>query len=324
MKNKNKKIGLLFGGGSTLTDKDLLGSSVKNASEMADWLKQVPELSLMAEIEPIFVYSDSEELRGIKLWQKVSQIIFEKAGTVDGFAVLTDLEEVLNLGIALSFALINLNKPVILTSSQITQEAVMLPDWKEKQAKAYGGLGVKANLINAIQIVNLELPAVALMFGNRIIRPTKARRAQTLGLNLFDSIDDKYLGKIDFGISLSEKIKPPAEPLELNNQFEENVKIINWMPGGGLVNSNNNQTKGIIIRDLLNLKDLIFKSGKTPILVYNRFMIDNQRKNGDELLAVNNMSWETTVIKFMWALAQKESNAEAVMSKECCGEFIKH
>jgi len=324
MKNKNKKIALLFAGGTTLTDKDISGSSVNRESEIAGWLAQLPELILMAKIEPIFICLGTEELKGVRLWQKVSQLIFEKQETFEGFVILTDLTEVLNLGIALSFALVNLNKPVILTSSQITKETVLLADWKEKQGKAYGGLGARANLINAVQIANLGLPAVALMFGNRIIRPTKARRIQTLGLNLFDSIDDKYLGKIDFGISLSEKIKPSTESMELKNQFEENIQIINWLIGNRLVKLSDNQAKGIIVRDLPNLQDLAGASGKVPILVYNRFLIDQRQKEKENIIVTNNLTWETAVVKFMWVLAQKENNAEAVMDKECCGEFIRH
>lgn len=306
-----------------MSEKNIAESSVNNDLDIKKWLNEVPEISIMAEIRPIFVCAEDKPLRGIELWQTVGQIIAKKIKEIDGFVVLTGVDEVLNLGIALSFALQNLNKPVILTGSQITSHSIELPDWQEKKKKAYGGLGVKANLINAVQLVNLGLPAVALMFGNRIISPVKARRIQTLGLNLFDSADDKYLGRIDFGISLSEKINISEETkMVIRDKFCNQFQIINYLAGTDLNKAINQSVKGIIIRDLPDLEQLDIKRSKTPMVVYNPFIVSasNQFKN---IFIANNLTWEAALIKFMWALANYTDPLEA-MEQEYCHEFIKH
>ena len=127
MKSKSKKICLLFAGGTTVLDKDIRGSTVYGPGDIPGWLALAPEVSLMAQIEPVFVAADNE-LIGAPLWQKISQEIYRRLNDFDGFVVLTGVESVLYSGIALSFALKNIGLPVILTSSQITQASVKLPD----------------------------------------------------------------------------------------------------------------------------------------------------------------------------------------------------
>lgn len=319
MKPKNKKICLLFAGGTTITEKDIQGSSVNKKEDIKEWLKQMPEVTLMAEIEPVFICAN-KELTGVSLWQKLSQEICKRIKDYEGFVTLLDVESVLSTGIALSFALENLNKPVVLTGSQITEQSVKLPDWSDKKAKAYGGLGIKANLINAVQITTMNLPAVVLMFGNRIIRAIKAQRVQALGLNLFASIDDKYLGKIDFGISLTEKIGLSQRSVRLKNHFETNIDILEYFSGLDLKSLNKN-VKGRIIRSLSELSLLTAVTDKLPTVVFNPHLFNKKEK--DNVVVVNNMTWETTLIKFMWALSQKE-NFREVMEDEYCNEFIKH
>lgn len=321
MKPKNKKICLLFSGGTTLSEKDIERSSVRKEEDIKEWLEQVPEITIMADIEPVFICGEEQGLKGKVLWQKVSEVIYEKANKADGFVVVVSLESVINLGIALSFALQNLNKAVILTGSQITKDSIKFPDWPEKKKKSYGGLGVKANLINAVQAVNLGLPTKALMFGNRIISPVKARRIQALGLNLFESVDGKYLGKIDFGISLTERFKARESKVELKNQFENNIQIIEYFPGID-INKSINSSKGIIIRNLSDLSEFNIKDNKVPVLVHNPYLISQQNHSGNIIVA-NKMTWETAVIKFMWALGQG-SDPREVMQLEHCNEFINH
>jgi len=322
MKSKNKKIFLLFAGGTALDEKDINGTSVQKEANMAGWLEQVPEATLMAKIEPIFVSKGRSELSGIKLWQRIGQIIFEKAEEADGFVIVTDVESVLNLGIALCFSLKNFNKAVILTSSQITKEAVKLSDWPVKKAKAYGGLGVKANLINAVQIVNMSLPAVSLMFGNRIINPVKAKRIQTIGLNLFESADNKYLGKIDFGISITEKIQPGQGPIKLRNNFEEDIQFINFFSGTNFKKEINLNAKGIVIKDLPSLAELKDADIKKSALVHSPFLTAANSPS-EKIFMAHQMTWETAVIKYMWALAQGANPVE-LMENEYCGEFVFH
>lgn len=321
MTPKSKKICLLLAGGTAITEKDILGSSVNKKEDIEKWLGQVPEIILMAQIEPVFVCAQGK-LKGASLWQKLSQQIYEQRDVFDGFVIVLDVESVLYSGIALSLALENFTKPIILTASQITKETVKLDDWQTKKTKAYGGLGIKANLINAVQIATMALPATALMFGNRIIRAVKAKRSQALGLNIFASVDEKYLGRIDFGISLTEKFKLPQGSVKLKNNFETRIKSIDYFPGMDLEELNDEKVKGKIIRGLPNFSLLASYKGQSPVVVHNRFLISSPKASN--VFLVNNMTWEMALIKFMWLLGQEFSAKEVgkMMSEETCGEFI--
>ena len=321
MKSKSKKICLLFAGGTTVLDKDIRGSTVYGPGDIPGWLALAPEVSLMAQIEPVFVAADNE-LIGAPLWQKISQEIYRRLNDFDGFVVLTDLDSVLYAGTALSFALRNINKPVILTSSQITEANVKLPDWLAKKAKAYGGLGVKANLINAVQLATMNLPAVALMFGNRIIRAVKAQRSGFLGLNIFKSADESYLGRIDFSISLTEKFKNIPAPVVLKNGFETNISIHHYFPGADLQDLNRQKIRGRLLQGLADIDLLKNYKSLTPLIVHNRFLFDVPDQ--ENILIINNMTWETCLVKFMWALSQSKRLAEVrgFMFNEHADEFI--
>ena len=119
----------------------------------------------------------------------------------------------------------------------------------ESKKKTFGGLGVKANLINAVQIATMDIPAVGLMFGNRCLRAVKAQRSAVYSLNIFTSADDTYLAKIDFGISPSEKVQLPTHESILKNSFEQNVSLVKYYPGMSfdILKESSGDSKGLII-----------------------------------------------------------------------------
>lgn len=329
MKTKHKKICLLLAGGTTIDEKNIFGSSVNKKEDVNKWLNLIPELFLIAKIEPIFISNENFKLEGVKLWQEVSKTISDNYPKYDGFVVLFKTQDILFNGLALSFALQNLGKPVILTGSQITEESIKHPDWPDKKSRAFGGLGVKSNLINAVQMATMDFPAVGLMFGNQCIRPVKAQRTAIYALNLFSSIDNSHLAKIDFGISPTEKFKSTNKKLILKNKFESKVIYLKYYPGLNwqLTKKFLNESQGIVIENLTGEslpKEFITNLSKLNILfiIYNN--IFTPRLNKKNLIEVNNMTPETTLIKFMWALEQAKNNEElrVLMYQEFCGEII--
>lgn len=319
MSPKTKKIYLLLAGGSALDDKDILSSSVNKDQDIADWLKKIPELGLIAQIQPIFISNGSDGLHGVKLWQKLGQAVFENYNNADGFVITGEVEEIQEIGIALSFILENLAKPVILTGSQITESNVALPEWSFKKNKAYGGLGIKANLINAVQVATMEVSGVSLMFGSRIVRAVKAERSQLIGLNLFSSTDDSYIGKIDFGITLTEKPSKGGPILELKNHFFENLNTFEYtslIADWRFVERLNSPA---IIKNWHNIEFLKKFKISHPLIIYNQHLIEPEPQVN--LFFINNLTWPTALIKTAWALAQ-EGDWQKNLGKEYCKEFL--
>ena len=104
MKNKNKKILLLFCGGTALEEKNIRASSVNKPEDIQSWLEQIAEAAIMAELEPVFLCAD-KGLSGVDLWQKLSKEIYWRINDFEGFVVLLDVESALSTSVALSFAL---------------------------------------------------------------------------------------------------------------------------------------------------------------------------------------------------------------------------
>ena len=83
---KRPKIALLFCGGSAIiTDKGVL--SVNKAVDMKPWLEAIPELNLIADIEPIFIFGGWASDIEPKLWVKLAREIYHGLNKYDGFVV---------------------------------------------------------------------------------------------------------------------------------------------------------------------------------------------------------------------------------------------
>ena len=172
---------------------------------------------------------------------------------------------------------------------------------------------------------------MGLLFGNRCLWPAKTRQAAVYSLNVFESVDESYLAKVDFGISPAEKINPPQKKPVLKNQFEEKVLALKYYPGmeaGGLKQLAVGY-RGLFIESLaLEPFSQEFLKGladaKMPVVVFNRFYVPPF--NQENLIEIFNLTKETALVKFMWALGQTRETSEVrnIMFNEYCGEFIKH
>jgi L-asparaginase len=324
MKSKNKKICIIFAGGTMLSEKDPL--AVNQAGDINGWLKKMPEIEIMAEIEPIFLIGEGYQASGKEFWQKINNLIQSRYDDFMGFIVINRVSDILFNALAASFAFNHLNKPIIFTGSQLPVVDKSLIDVKRK---SFGGLGIKANLINAVQIATMDFPVVGLMFGNAFLRATKAVRSAIYSLNIFTSADNKYLAKIDFGISPQIKLSRPEKNPEFINDFEDKVLYVKYQPG--LTFEDYKETagkvKGLVIESLpVEPFSEEFKNElnriKIPVVVYNKYYVPDLAINN--VITVRQMTKETALIKFMWALGQTDDvkKIREIMNQEYAGEFI--
>lgn len=329
MKQKLKKICLIFAGGTALDEVKISETSVYKETDVDHWLELVPELKLLAKIEPLFIKGEIDELNGPNLWSKVSQQIYKNYAYYDGFVILNDPESILHLGIALSLALKNLARPVVLTGSQVSERSLKIPERSFKKAKSFGGLGVKSNLINAVQMATMDFPLVSLIFGNQCLRPVKAERTAVYALNIFSSADSQYLAKVDFGISPEEKLESPTGRLILKNKFEPAVIYLKYYPGLSFAILKNLLThyQGLILESLTGIpipKELVtaLSKLKSPIIIYNRLYLP--RLNRKNLIEISELTPETALVKLMWALGQTHNLEEIrnLMYEDFCWEFL--
>ncbi len=312
-------------GGTALSEQDR--HLVNSAQDIEGWLKKLPELAIMGAVEPVFICGEEDHSHGPALWQQLAAEVFKRYNDFDGFIITNAPHDLQYNAIALSFALQNLNKPVVFTGSPLS-----VVDKRMAEIKKFplSGLGIRANLINAVQIATMPFGAVGIIFGKFCLRAVRAQRTELGSLNIFTGQDESYLAKIDFSFSLFEPFIPPSRPVELKNNFSANVLSIDYYPGLDfeLVRQAALGVDGLLVKGLplepFEKKFLAaLKKLTLPVLVYNRFYIPPL--NGDNLIEVFNLTKETALVKFIWALGQTKDFSEIrkLMAAELCGEFLK-
>jgi L-asparaginase len=130
---------------------------------------EMPEFTI-SEFSPVL---DSSNMAPND-WQNIANDIHKNYHDYDGFVVLHGTDTMAYTASALSFMLDNLDKPVIVTGSQIPLSEIRSD-----------GLH---NLLNALYIAaNYPISEVSLFFNNRLYRGNRATKADADGFNAFDS-----------------------------------------------------------------------------------------------------------------------------------------
>lgn len=330
---KRKKICLLFYGGTTLSTKTEKGNSVEKEGDIWHWMKKMPELEIMAEIDPVFLSAKKSSEIGPKDWLKISKEIYRRFNKYDGFVITHGVDTMVYTASALSFMLANLNKPVVLTGSQID------PDFEKEDKKAYdalfkdfGALGVKANLINAIQVATMNLSEVVIMFGNRLLQGNQAIKSDIFSLNVFEGLRGKILGRVDFGIRLlSETKRKRGLKPQLFDDLEEKVKLLELQPGmdeeffkhfvAGTSGVVLKAYKGTILSP--QIKKAI-ESLKVPVVVISYYSLPLTFKSPN-IMYLSGITQEAVFTKLMWVLGQTRNfkKIKTLMKKNLSGEFSK-
>jgi L-asparaginase len=160
------------------------------------------------------------------VWVRMAEIIQENYNDFDGFVVLHGTDTMAYTASALSFMLENLDKPVILTGSQLPI-GLLRTDGRE-------------NLITAIEIaaaVENDLPAVpevCIYFDNKLTRGNRTTKMNSEHFDAFNSPNYHPLAEVGLHIRYFENlIRYPAkdQKLTVHKSFDNNVAILKLFPG---------------------------------------------------------------------------------------------
>ena len=263
-------------------------------------------------------------------WSTLIQKIQESYDRYDAFIILHGTNTMGYTCAALSFALENINKPVIVTGAQVPL--------------GYLGSDATTNLINALRLAVWgyhPIKGVMAVFGSKIISGVRVKKGTDFDYDPFKSFITGALGQIGRFMKIDEaalekhnaylsKVKPLAiqsRVLNIKNKFETKyIASLTEFPGmsptifQSLVE--NNQTKAFIFRAFgagdasahLFSGFEYLKAKKIPIIV------TTQAPNGIASLQVNetgqyladndlvipayDMSIESITTKLAWLLAQ--------------------
>lgn len=170
---------------------------------------------------------DSSDMDPAK-WAEICHIIEKNYSCYDGFVVLHGTDTMAYTASALSFMLDNLNKPVIITGSQLPIGEVRT-DGEE-------------NLITALQIAAATdrsgdpmVQEVAILFENYLWRGNRATKRSADNFNAFKSHNYPELAKIGLGINFHEEAllrhNHGTVPLKAYYSLDTGVMVIDLFPG---------------------------------------------------------------------------------------------
>lgn len=221
------RILLIYTGGTI----GMLENPVTGALEAFDWehiSNFVPELERFhydidtVTFGPPIDSSDMEP----KYWCRMVEIIAQNYEHYDGFVLLHGTDTMAFTASALSFMLENLDKPVVVTGSQLPI-GQLRTDGKE-------------NLLTGIEIAAARhadgspvVPEVCIFFENRLLRGNRTTKINSEGFNAFRSFNYPALAHAGIHIRFEEPyiLRRPTAPFRPSCQLDTHVAILTLFPG---------------------------------------------------------------------------------------------
>ncbi|MGB0466536.1 MAG: asparaginase domain-containing protein [Pontibacterium sp.] len=269
-------------------------------------------------------------------WTAIAESLICHYDDYDGFVVLHGTDTMAYTASALSFQLQGLNKPVIVTGSQIPLSQLRND--------------ALDNLITALMIAGFyDVPEVCIYFNGRLLRGNRSRKVKATGLDAFDSPNFPWLGQVGIHFELHRSLirnagNPAFRALDYN---PDAVVMLPIYPGlsASVADKiiNNKQTGGVIIqsygvgnlpdsnRDLMNVLEEAAGKGKVLVNLSSCFQGSvvqgayacSSAQAGMGILSGGDMTPEAALCKLHTLLAAGSDHGQVVslMQQNLCGEM---
>lgn len=337
------KVVVMGVGGTILSRVDYTTGAVRSAVSAEELMEILPEVVEIAEVETKVIMNKYSEHLAPSDWTTIAEEACRHVNRddVDGIVILHGTDTLGYTAAALSFALRNLSKPVILVGSQRSSDRP--------------SSDAALNLISAISAA-VYSPLAHVMVAmhdsssdDRIAlhRGTRVRKNHTSRRDAFQSIDIEpmayVLGGKEVIINIDEfRRRDNSRVTDLRSRFSEKAALLKFHPGM------NSKLIDILILDnydaiviegtgLGHIGKSIFESVRTAIregisvfmasqCIWGRVNL-NVYDTGRELLKMGvvpleNMIAETALVKAMWALGNfTKEELRTIMLSNFEGEF---
>jgi L-asparaginase len=306
-----KKICIIFCGGTITMKRDKNGALVPFYN-VKDLLNFVPQLDQLAKISVIQLANiDSTNIEP-KFWTVLAETIKENIDKYDGFVITHGTDTMSYTASAISFALSDINKPIIFTGSQkpIFDIASDAPN----------------NLINSVLVALKVKRGSIIVFGTKILQGNRSSKINESNLDAFDSPFVDKLGTIKLEPEIrTDSIITGEINISNSLNFDPNIITIKLVPG--LSNSSlekiifSNNYHGVIIEGFGpgNIPDSLMsflnkaKEKELPVVVLsqckngmtkmNLYAVGQQAVAGG-VMPGGDMTVEAASTKLMWILSQ--------------------
>lgn len=328
MKQKKSSVLLIYTGGTIGMMQDVVSGELK-PFDFNSLTKQIPELNKFAINLSSIAFKnpiDSSNMQP-EVWVELAEIIKVNYNKHDGFVILHGSDTMSFTASALSFMLENLNKPVILTGSQLPI-GIIRTDGKE-------------NLITAIEIAASKIKnkpiitEVCIYFEYKLYRGNRTFKYNSSHFDAFKSPNYPALAEagVEINYNYSALLKTNSKSLKVHTYLNNDIAVLKLFPGiskkitSAILNLNGlkaviletfgagNATtekwftdelkkainKGIIILNITQCSE-----GKVIQGMYETS--SHLKKIG--VISGSDMTYESAVTKLMFLLGQKLNNTQ--------------
>ena len=262
----------------------------------------------------IIMNSDSTNMQP-EDWVTIAEAIYKEYDHYDGFVITHGTDTLGFTSAALSYMLQGLQKPVVLTGSQVPIS------FKKTDAKK--------NVTDALRFAREDIGGVFIVFDGRVILGTRAVKMRTKSYDAFESVNHPYVAYVTNN-DVNYLLQPTTTsgPLSLNTNLCTDVFLMKLYPGTKpeIFDCLKGLYKGIIIesfgngglpfegRNLLSKVQALTSEGMAVVITTqcleegeDLLLYEVGRKVAEHpVILSGDMNTEAIVPKLMWALGQTE------------------
>jgi len=247
-------------------------------------------------------------------WVKIAEAVYENYAHYDGFVITHGTDTMAYTSAALSYMLQNVNKPVVITGSQVPI------NFKKTDAKK--------NVLDSIRFACENTGGIYLIFDGRVIRGTRAVKIRTKSYDAFESINHPYVAHISGTVVKYVNGMPNKtnRKIKLDASLDPDVFLLKLVPGtkpeifsylkplykGVIIESFGNGGIPFQGRDLLPKVRELIEAG-IAVVITTQVLEEGEdlnlyevgRKVAKDLIILSgDMNTEAIVPKLMWALGK--------------------
>lgn len=324
------KIAVLYVGGSIGMVTNRRTGRIEPIDSLAEIHRFLPEVQREVQLDFHSISNVGSSEVTPDHWVEIAKTIRKLYDHIDGFVVIHGTNTMSYTAAALSFALQNLSKPIVLTGSLLPIDDL--------------GSDARMNLIYAIQTAQLDLAEVCVVLGPRVLRGTRSKKAEQSIVQTFDSPKFPPLAEFNTSVSLHPwRTVRRKRTLSVHAEFDTNVVSLTLHPGmpqayfdamtsikpHGVVLRAYGQ--GMLPEELFPWIRMLTKM-RIPVLITSQLLrgsinLHQFRKQMvlEELGVISgkDMTYDCAVVKLMWALSKTRDlrRIRTVMEKSLVGEL---
>ena len=324
------RIAVLYVGGSIGMVSNVATGRIEPIESLVEIHRFIPELQRDVSLDFHSIANLGSSEVTPTHWAQIAEKIQSLYDERDGFVVIHGTNTMSYTASALSFALQNLSKPIVLTGS----------------LKPIDDLGSDArmNLTYAIETALLDIAEVCIVLGPHVLRGNRAKKADQSMIETFQS--PKYPDLAEFNVTTKlypSRIVRRKRTLSVHTTFDPNIVSIMLHPGmpqmyfDALLAA---KPHGIVLRayGLGMLPEHLYPwlravtKAQIPIVITSQLLrgsinlhLFRKQMALEEMGVISgkDMTYDCATVKLMWALGQTKNirRIRDIMEKDIAGEL---